>query len=65
MFNMFLMREGALLVLCLVSDVLPTLMSSQLEASSAGKAIADSVSHAAIAAASWMVVLTLRYSCLQ
>lgn len=61
MFNLFLQREVGLVVLCLLSEVLPTLMDRQLEALPAGKAIADNVSHAAIAAASWMVILALRY----
>lgn len=59
MFNLFLQREVGLVVLCLLSEVLPTLMDRQLEALPAGKAIADNVSHAAIAAASWMVILAL------
>lgn len=53
-------REGELLLLCLLSDALPRLMDSRLGALPAGRAIVDNAFHAAIAAASWIVVLALR-----
>lgn len=53
-------REGVLLLLCLLSDVLPRLMDNWLKALPVGRVIIDNAFHAAIAAASWAVVSTLR-----